>query len=101
MSRLFLPACAPVPGHDVRDHAFAKNYGLPIKQVIVPADGSESSVDEAAFVEKGLLKNSAEFDGLTSEKAFDAIAGYLTTAGKGEKQINFRLRDWGVSRQRY
>ena len=90
-----------VPAHDTRDYAFAKTYGLPIKQVVFPTDGSEATVDKEAYVEKGLLKNSAEFDGLTSEQAVDAIADKLAAMDKGEKQINYRLRDWGVSRQRY
>jgi leucyl-tRNA synthetase len=94
-------AVMSVPAHDTRDYAFAKSYGLPIKQVIYPADGSENSVENDAYVEKGVLKNSAEFDGLTSEQAVDAIAGKLAAMDKGEKQINYRLRDWGVSRQRY
>jgi leucyl-tRNA synthetase len=94
-------AVMSVPAHDTRDYAFAKAYGLAIKQVIFPADGSEVSVDKEAYVEKGLLKNSAEFDGLTSEQAIDAIADKLVSMNKGEKQINYRLRDWGVSRQRY
>ncbi|GMR01200.1 MAG: leucine--tRNA ligase [Gammaproteobacteria bacterium] len=94
-------AVMSVPAHDTRDHAFAKTYGLAIKQVIYPADGSEASVENDAYVEKGVLKNSAEFDGLTSEQAIDAIAEKLSAIGKGEKQINYRLRDWGVSRQRY
>lgn len=99
-------AVMSVPAHDARDYAFAKAYDLPIKQVIYPADGSDaavggSSVDEEAFVEKGVLKNSAEFDGLTSEQAIDAIADKLSSMDKGEKQTNYRLRDWGVSRQRY
>jgi len=94
-------AVMSVPAHDSRDYAFAKAYDLPIKQVIFPADGSDVSVDNEAYVEKGVLKNSAEFDGLTSEQAVDAIAEKLAGMGKGEKQINYRLRDWGVSRQRY
>jgi len=94
-------AVMSVPAHDTRDYAFAKTYHLPIKQVIFPADGSDISVDEEAFVEKGVLKNSAEFDGLSSEQAVDAIARKLESMGKGEKQTNYRLRDWGVSRQRY
>ncbi|HEB81639.1 MAG TPA: leucine--tRNA ligase, partial [Gammaproteobacteria bacterium] len=94
-------AVMSVPAHDSRDHAFAKAYGLPIKQVIYPADGSEVSVEEEAFTEKGILKNSGEFDGLTSEAAIDAIAEKLKALGRGEKQVNYRLRDWGVSRQRY
>ncbi len=94
-------AVMSVPAHDTRDHAFALAYGLPIKQVVFPADGSVVSVDSEAYVDKGILKNSGEFDGLSSEQAFDAIAAKLESLGKGEKQVNYRLRDWGVSRQRY
>ena len=94
-------AVMSVPAHDTRDYAFAKTYGLPIKQVIYPADGSDVTVENEAYVEKGRLKNSAEFDGLTSEQAIDAIADKLAAIDKGEKQTNYRLRDWGVSRQRY
>jgi leucyl-tRNA synthetase len=94
-------AVMSVPAHDSRDYAFAKTYGLPIKQVIYPADGSDISVDNEAYVEKGVLKNSAQFDGLSSEQAIDAIADKLASLNRGEKQINYRLRDWGVSRQRY
>jgi leucyl-tRNA synthetase len=94
-------AVMSVPAHDTRDYAFAKTYGLPIKQVIYPADAADFSVENEAYVEKGILKNSAEFDGLTSEQAIDAIADKLASMDKGEKQINYRLRDWGVSRQRY
>jgi leucyl-tRNA synthetase len=94
-------AVMSVPAHDTRDYAFAKAYDLPIRQVIYPADGSNVTVDEEAYIEKGILKNSAEFDGLTSEQAIDAIADKLASMDKGEKQINYRLRDWGVSRQRY
>ncbi len=94
-------AVMSVPAHDSRDYAFAKTYGLPIKQVIFPADGSDVTVEDEAYVEKGVLKNSAEFNGQTSGQAIDAIAEKLAAKGKGEKQINYRLRDWGVSRQRY
>ena len=94
-------AVMSVPAHDTRDHAFALAYGIPVKQVIYPADGTEFSVDSEAYVEKGILKNSGEFDGLTSVQAFDAIADKLQSMGKGEKQVHYRLRDWGVSRQRY
>jgi leucyl-tRNA synthetase len=94
-------AVMSVPAHDSRDYAFAKAYDLPIKQVIYPVDGSDVSIDKDAYVEKGVLKNSAEFDGLSSEQAVDAIAEKLAAIGKGEKQTNYRLRDWGVSRQRY
>ncbi|NOR42758.1 MAG: leucine--tRNA ligase [Gammaproteobacteria bacterium] len=94
-------AVMSVPAHDVRDYAFAKAYDLPIKQVVFPEDGSDITVDTEAYVEKGILKNSAEFDGLKSEQAIDAIAEKLSSINKGEKQVNYRLRDWGVSRQRY
>ncbi len=94
-------AVMSVPAHDIRDYAFARTYGLPVKQVVFPADGSYVTVDKEAYVEKGVLKNSAEFDGLSSAQAVDAIAAKLETLGKGEKQTNYRLRDWGVSRQRY
>jgi leucyl-tRNA synthetase len=94
-------AVMSVPAHDQRDYEFAKTYGLPIEQVIFPLDGSDVTVAEKAFTEKGVLKNSGEFSDLTSEQAFTAIADYVEKAGKGRRQINFRLRDWGVSRQRY
>ncbi|MCW8909560.1 MAG: leucine--tRNA ligase, partial [Gammaproteobacteria bacterium] len=94
-------AVMSVPAHDQRDYEFAKKYGLSIEQVIFPADDTEVNLDEQAFTDKGVLKHSAQFDGLTSEQAFEAIAEYLKKAGKGEKQTNYRLRDWGVSRQRY
>ncbi|MET0067274.1 MAG: leucine--tRNA ligase [Candidatus Thiodiazotropha sp.] len=94
-------AVMAVPGHDERDHAFALKYGIPIKKVIHPKDGSEWDIQAAAYVEKGVLRDSGPFDGLTSEQAFDAIAGWLEERGLGEKRKNYRLRDWGVSRQRY
>ncbi|MEJ2394169.1 MAG: leucine--tRNA ligase [Candidatus Thiodiazotropha sp.] len=94
-------AVMAVPGHDERDHAFARKYGIPIKQVIHPADGSVVDIQAAAYTEKGVLQDSSPFNGLTSEDAFDAIAEWLQERDKGEKTKNFRLRDWGVSRQRY
>ncbi len=95
-------AVMAVPAHDQRDWEFAQQYGLPVKQVIFPAsDGQQADVSQAAFTEKGVLRNSGEFDGLSSEQAFDAIAGWLEKQGKGRRTVNFRLRDWGVSRQRY
>ncbi len=94
-------AVMAVPGHDQRDWEFAKRYQVPIKQVIISADGSECGIEQAAYTEKGILTNSGAFDGLTSEQAFEAIADQLCQRGRGEKQTNFRLRDWGVSRQRY
>ncbi|KHF26667.1 leucine--tRNA ligase [Solemya velum gill symbiont] len=94
-------AVMAVPGHDQRDWEFAGQYGIPRKQVIFSTDGSACGIEEAAYVEKGVLKNSGEFDGLDSDAAFDAIASWLEAHGKGSRKVNFRLRDWGVSRQRY
>ncbi len=94
-------AVMAVPAHDQRDWEFAEKYGIAKKQVIYPGDGSKAGIEEAAYTEKGVLANSAPFDGLTSDAAFDAIAAWLEEHEKGGKQINFRLRDWGVSRQRY
>lgn len=95
-------AVMAVPGHDQRDWEFAGQYGLPIEQVIEPvSDDQECDLSQAAFVEKGRLVNSGEFGGLTSEQAFDAIAEKLEQNGNGRKTVNYRLRDWGVSRQRY
>ena len=100
-------AVMSVPGHDQRDYEFAQRFGLPIEQVIEPLAADDLSADEkcdlskAAFTEKGKLVNSGEFDGMAFEEAFNAICDKLVAEGKGEKQINYRLRDWGVSRQRY
>ncbi|WP_092992333.1 leucine--tRNA ligase [Thiohalomonas denitrificans] len=111
-------AVMAVPGHDQRDWEFARKYGLPIKQVIKPADDSEADdaqgsasaaggrmpgadLTQAAFTDKGILVDSGEFSNLTSGQAFDAIAEYLEQRGRGKKRVNYRLRDWGVSRQRY
>ena len=95
-------AVMAVPAHDQRDFEFAQKYSLPIKQVIEPAlDGQSCDLNEKAFTEKGILINSGEFDGLDSASAFNAIEAWLRQRRKGEKQVNFRLRDWGVSRQRY
>lgn len=91
-------AVMSVPAHDQRDYEFAKAYDIEITQVI---DGENVNIDEQAFTEKGTLINSGEFDGLSSEQAFDAIADKLEKMGQGEKQVNYRLHDWGVSRQRY
>ncbi len=94
-------AVMSVPGHDERDHEFAKAYKLPIKQVIASVDGQDLDIHEHAFTDKGLLVNSGEFTGLSSEEAFEAIAKRFEDAGIGSRQVNYRLRDWGVSRQRY
>lgn len=95
-------AVMAVPGHDQRDYEFAQKYGLDIRQVVKPADGDTAcDLSTKAFTDKGILINSGEFDGLSFEQAFDRIEAWLRARGKGEKKVNFRLRDWGVSRQRY
>ncbi|MEO2266797.1 leucine--tRNA ligase [Pseudoalteromonas sp. YIC-656] len=94
-------AVMAVPAHDQRDFEFATAYGLEIKQVIAANEGDECDLSKAAYTEKGTLVNSGEFDGLDFEAAFNAIADKLTELGVGERKVNFRLRDWGVSRQRY
>ena len=90
-----------VPAHDHRDHEFATHYGLPIVQVIRPAGGEAIGIGSEAFVDPGIVMGSGEFDGMTSGAAFEAIAGWLEAEGKGRRTVNYRLRDWGVSRQRY
>ncbi len=94
-------AIMAVPGHDARDWEFAKKHGLPIKQVIAPTDGSRIDIDEAVYLERGVLVNSGKYDGLDFDSAFNAIAKHFEATGQGQRKVNFRLRDWGVSRQRY
>ena len=94
-------AVMSVPAHDQRDYEFAHQYGLEIKKVIEPANGENCELKTAAYTDKGLLVNSSQFDGLSSEMSFDAIAKVLEQTNKGERQVNYRLRDWGISRQRY
>jgi leucyl-tRNA synthetase len=95
-------AVMAVPAHDQRDYEFALGNGIPIRQVIHPTHGAPAAdLARAAFVDKGVLADSGEFSGLTSEQAFNAIGDWLEQAGKGQRQVNYRLRDWGVSRQRY
>jgi leucyl-tRNA synthetase len=95
-------AVMSVPAHDQRDWEFAKKYGLPIKQVIAPlSPKTEVDLEREAFTEKGVLINSGDFDDLEFEVAFKAIAKELSSKGRGQVTIHFRLRDWGVSRQRY
>ena len=94
-------AVMAVPAHDQRDFEFAQKYNLPIKQVIAPLADEEIDLTKQAFVEHGKLVNSAEFDGLDFDAAFNGIADKLEKLGVGKRQVNYRLRDWGVSRQRY
>lgn len=94
-------ALMAVPAHDQRDFEFATKYNIPIKQVIKPEDGSSWNFAEKAFTDPGVLTDSAEFSGMTSQQAFNAIAVHLEALEIGERKVNYRLRDWGVSRQRY
>lgn len=94
-------AVMAVPGHDQRDFEFAQKYQLPIKAVILDSQDTPPDITQQAYVEHGKLFNSGEFDGLSFEQAFNAIADKLIALGVGERKVNFRLRDWGVSRQRY
>ncbi len=94
-------AVMAVPAHDQRDFEFARKYQLPVEQVIAPANSENVDLSQEAFVEKGVLINSGEFDGLDFDAAFEAIAQTLQATKKGQIKTNFRLRDWGVSRQRY
>ncbi len=94
-------AVMSVPGHDQRDYEFATKYSLPIKPVIRPSDADAPDLSTEAYTDKGILFNSGEFDGLDFDAAFNAIADKLVDMGIGERKVNFRLRDWGVSRQRY
>ena len=95
-------AVMTVPAHDQRDWEFATKYRLPIKPVVFPErDSADIDLSGGAFIEKGWLRNSGQFDGLDSRQAFDAIAGVLESEGTGQRQVNYRLRDWGISRQRY
>ena len=94
-------AVMAVPGHDARDWEFAKKHGLPIVQVVAPADGSEIDINESEYLEHGVLVNSGDYNGMDFDTAFDAIADFFESQERGKRTINFRLRDWGVSRQRY
>lgn len=95
-------AVMAVPGHDQRDWEFANKYGLPVKQVI-QSTICATDVADAAFVEKSdtVTINSGKFDGLGYTEAFEATADFLVNHANGERKVNYRLRDWGVSRQRY
>jgi len=93
-----------VPAHDERDFAFARKYGLPIRQVIdVPGKAYSTDAWQEWYGDKqsGRTVHSGAYDGLTSAQAVDAVAAELAARGLGEKQTTWRLRDWGISRQRY
>ncbi len=93
-----------VPAHDERDFEFARKHDLAIPTVVVPADGSYQQVGaewQESYAEDGVLINSGQFTGLNSRAAIDAIAAALAAKGLGAKRVQWRLRDWGISRQRY
>jgi leucyl-tRNA synthetase len=95
-------AVMAVPIHDQRDFEFAGKYGLPLQVVIQPEGESlDPAAMSAAFTDEGIMVNSGEFDGMKSGEAKEKIADYLDKRGIGKKTVNFRLRDWGISRQRY
>ncbi len=95
-------AIMSVPAHDQRDWEFARKYGIPIRQVVAPRDGSPVDLEQGAFAAKdGVSVNSGPLDGLPFEQAFVKVAEDLEARGKGRRTVNYRLRDWGVSRQRY
>ena len=95
-------AIMSVPAHDQRDWEFARKYDIEIRQVITPADGSEIDLKVESFVTKdGVCCHSGFLDGMDFESAFNCIADSLEQDWKGRRQVNYRLRDWGVSRQRY
>lgn len=94
-------AVMAVPAHDQRDWEFAHKYGLTLKAVIADAEGNIPDISEKAMTEKSTLINSGEFSGLDNAAGFNAIADRLVEIGAGQRKVNYRLRDWGVSRQRY
>ncbi len=94
-------AVMAVPAHDQRDYEFAQKYNLDIVPVIAPAEGGSPDISQQAFTEHGILFNSGEFDGLDFKGAFDAIADKLSSMGIAKRTVNYRLRDWCISRQRY
>jgi len=94
-------AVMAVPAHDQRDYEFATKYNLPIRKVIVPASPEVKAEEGRAFEEPGILINSGTFSGLRSEEAMEKMAAYAKEKGFGEPSVTYRLRDWGISRQRY
>ena len=95
-------AIMAVPAHDQRDFEFAEEYGLPVIVTITPKGQSlDPKTMKEAYVDDGVLTNSGPFDGLGNRDAIEKIIAYLEEKGMGRGKINFRLRDWGISRQRY
>ncbi|WP_395375013.1 leucine--tRNA ligase [Marinicella sp. W31] len=94
-------AVMAVPGHDQRDYEFAGKYNLPIVQVVEPVDGADIDLGSAAYTDKGHLIHSGDYSGMDFDQAFTAMAEHFEAHRNGRVKINYRLRDWGVSRQRY
>ncbi|MCC7257532.1 MAG: leucine--tRNA ligase [Gammaproteobacteria bacterium] len=94
-------AVMSVPAHDQRDWEFARRYGLPVHEVIRPADGTLPDLEQGAFTTQGVLINSGPFDGMDFAAAFEAIATHLEGRAAARQRTHWRLRDWGISRQRY
>ena len=94
-------AVMAVPAHDERDWEFARKYSLPMKTVVCDEEGKPAVTTDNAYTERGVLTGSAEFDGCDFDEAFEGIAARLEATGMGQITTQFRLRDWGVSRQRY
>ena len=94
-------AIMAVPAHDEQDHTFALKYNLPVKPVIEPADGSHWNYNQTAYTWEGKLINSGPFNDIDSKTALNTITHYLKSHGIGRHQTYYRLRDWGISRQRY
>ncbi|MBI5212928.1 MAG: leucine--tRNA ligase [Nitrospirae bacterium] len=94
-------AIMSVPAHDQRDFEFAKKYGLPIKTVIIPEGGQEDETLNEAFEGEGILVNSGKFNGFKSADAKRAIAVFIEEKAFGKRMVNYKIRDWGISRQRY
>ncbi|ETO93150.1 leucine--tRNA ligase [Legionella oakridgensis] len=94
-------AVMAVPAHDQRDWEFAKKYQLPQLEVIQPADKQTHDLEKSAFTTEGILIHSDEFNGLSSAEAKTAVTAWLEKHEAGKQKVNYRLRDWGVSRQRY
>ena len=95
-------AVMAVPAHDQRDFEFAKKYGLPLQVVIQPPEKNlDPATMEAAYVEDGIMVNSGQFNGISNQEAMTKITEYLESIRKGKRAVSYRLRDWGISRQRY
>jgi leucyl-tRNA synthetase len=94
-------AIMAVPAHDQRDYEFAKKYNLPIREVIIPADGQSTSSHQQAYTDYGILINSGQFSNLSSQEAIEKMTAYANEKGFGKESISYKIKDWGISRQRY